>query len=123
MRYMAAFSVTFLICSTAMGASASRAAPLEFPQFDSGAFCQDLTSKMLDAAERDTETKKCLSFEKMARERLGRKWTLVSPAGLAECMKSRETIKGRSYASLEICISTDIGMQCLRGDIKCDLKN
>jgi len=78
---------------------------------------------MLDMAERDRETANCISFEKMARERLQKNWDLVSPAGFAECMKSRETTKGRSFVSLEICISWDVGMQCLRGDIKCEQKN
>ncbi len=111
--------ISLLVTSTqALGAGATQ---LPFPQFNSVAYCQDLTSKMLNQTERESATASCLAEEKISKERLQGHWGLVSAPGYAECMKERGTLKSQTYARLELCIAVDVGLQCLRDDIKCEV--
>ena len=114
------FAMAFCIASFATFRTASAAT--EFPQIDSSAYCQELISKMLDKAEQSREMAQCLSFEATSRARLNAEWRLVSPAGSKECLKPANRA-ARSYVYLEFCIATDLGFQCLRGDLKCEPKS
>ncbi|NRP85259.1 hypothetical protein GFPCMMHI_01144 [Ensifer adhaerens] len=102
---------------------AAYAAPPELLQLDSFAYCQELTSKMLNKAEQYREAAQCLSFETISCARLNAEWHLVSPGGFKECLKSTNKLADKSYVYLELCIAHDLGFQCLRGDLKCEPKS
>lgn len=119
---VSALSAAILIVGVGIGCSALAASP-ELPQLDSIAYCQNLTSKMLDKAERDRETAKCLSFEGTSKQHLQNNWHLVSPAGFKECTKPSNTLTNKSYIYLEGCIAHGLGFQCLRGDLRCEPKS
>ncbi|AYG57631.1 hypothetical protein CCGE525_01450 [Rhizobium jaguaris] len=59
----------------------------DLPQYDSSAYCQDLTSKMLVKSEEIRETLDCMYWEGVAKAHLEQHWSLVSPVALKECMK------------------------------------
>lgn len=115
------FSTIALFSTFAVGSIASELPP-DFPQIDSANYCRELTSKILDKAEREREFTKCANIESVSREHLTGTWKLVSPAGFKECMKSPSAPAGKSYVYLELCIAHDLGYQCLRGDIRCEAK-
>ena len=98
----------------------AKASADDLPQFDSALFCQDLTSKMLVKSERLRETLGCMYWEGISKGQIQQHWNLISPAALKQCMKYRTTITSRSYTYFQGCIADVIGMECLRGHIKCE---
>jgi hypothetical protein len=119
LRPIATIFLAALIASAGIFADQA-AASSELPRFDSATFCQDLTSKMLNPKERIREELACMYWEGISKGRLQQHWGLVSPEALKQCMKYRTTITSRSYTYFQGCIANVIGMECLRGNIKCE---
>ncbi|WP_037094431.1 hypothetical protein [Rhizobium leguminosarum] len=87
----------------------------ELPEYD-GSYCVRLTSKMLNADEKNIETKKCLQDEADAKRKLSEHWGIVSEKSFAYC----RTLGEGSYRPLLRCLAGNVGYRCFQDELSCN---
>ncbi|RWX34290.1 hypothetical protein EHI43_12880 [Rhizobium leguminosarum] len=107
------FSVASLLLVPVVATSNSLQAA-ELPEYD-GSFCVRLTSKMLNADEKNVETNKCLQDEADAKKKLAEHWAIVSEKSFGYC----RTLGPGSYRSLLRCLAGNVGHSCFQDELSC----
>lgn len=87
----------------------------ELPEYD-GSYCVQLTSKMLNADEKNVETNKCLQDEADAKKKLAEHWAIVSEKSFAYCRTSGPG----SYRPLLRCLAGNVGYRCFQDELSCN---
>ncbi|MDO3432751.1 hypothetical protein QWJ46_08650 [Rhizobium sp. CBN3] len=108
------FSAATLLLVTAIAEPYSVEAA-ELPEYD-GSYCVQLTSKMLNADEKNAETNKCLQDEADAKKRLADHWAIVSEKSFAYC----RTLGPGSYRPLLRCLAGNVGYRCFQDELICN---
>jgi len=108
------FSVAALLLVATIGEPYSVEAA-ELPEYDDS-YCVRLTSKMLNADEKNIETNKCLQDEADAKKKLAEHWTIVSEKSFAYC----RTLGQGSYRPLLRCLAGNVGYRCFEDELSCN---